>query len=91
MSLQNASGGLYGTDLDLELRRRSITTIILCGISTNIGVESTARCAFEYGYQQIFAEDAMTAMSAEEHLFTIAKIFPRIGRVRKTQEIMAAL
>ena len=84
-------GAFYGTELDLELRRRGITTIILCGISTNIGVESTARFAYEYGYNQIFAEDAMTAMSAEEHISTVTKIFPRIGLVRKTSEIIAAL
>ncbi len=68
-----------------------IATIVLCGISTDIGVESTARCAYEFGYEQVFAEDAMTAMSAEEHQMTIAKIFPRMGRVRKTAEILAAL
>jgi nicotinamidase-related amidase len=84
-------GAFYGTELDLELRRRGITTIVLCGISTNIGVESTARFAYEYGYQQIFAEDAMAAMSTEEHTFTITKTFPRIGRVRKTEEIVADL
>jgi len=84
-------GAFYGTELDLELRRRGITTIVLCGIATNIGVESTARFAAEYGYEQIFAEDAMSAMSAEEHTFTITKIFPRIGFVRKTSEILAGL
>ena len=84
-------GAFYGTELDLELRRRGITTIILCGISTNIGVESTARFAYEYGYNQIFVDDAMTAMSAEEHVFTITKTFPRIGLVRKTEEILATL
>jgi len=84
-------GAFYGTELDLACRRRDIATIVLCGISTNIGVESTARCAYEYGYQQIFAEDAMSAMSAEEHAMTISKIFPRIGRVRKTAEILAGL
>jgi nicotinamidase-related amidase len=84
-------GAFYGTELDMELRRRNIATIILCGISTNIGVESTARFAYEYGYQQIFAEDAMTAMSAEEHNTTVGKIFPRIGRVRKTEEILTEL
>jgi len=84
-------GAFYGTELDLACRRRGIATIVLCGISTNIGVESTARCAYEYGYEQIFAEDAMSAMSAEEHAMTISKIFPRIGRVRKTAEILAGL
>ena len=84
-------GAFYGTELDLQLRRRGITTIVLCGISTSIGVESTARFAYEYGYQQIFAEDAMAAMSAEEHQATITRIFPRIGLVRKTEEILAAM
>ena len=84
-------GAFYGTELDLELRRRGIKTIVLCGIATHIGVESTARFAYEYCYNQIFAEDAMAAMSAEEHNFTIAKIFPRIGLVRKTAEILSAI
>ena len=66
-------------------------TIVLCGIATNFGVESTARFAFELGYQQIFAEDAMSALSAEEHAATVTKIFPRIRLVRKTAEILAAL
>lgn len=84
-------GAFYGTELDLEFRRRGITTMVLCGISTNIGVESTARFAYEYGFHQIFAEDAMSSMSAEEHLFTITKTFPRIGLVRTTEEILASL
>lgn len=84
-------GAFYGTELDLQLRRRKIENIILCGISTNIGVESTARFAYEYGYNQIFAEDAMAARSKEEHDHTVQKIFPRIGLVRKTEEIIKAL
>jgi nicotinamidase-related amidase len=84
-------GAFYGTELDLEFRRRGITTMVLCGIATNFGVESTARFAYEYGYQQVFAEDAMSAFSAEEHAFAITKIFPRIGLVRKTVEILACL
>ena len=84
-------GAFYGTELDLEFRRRGMTTMVLCGISTNIGVESTARFAYEYGYHQIFAEDAMAAMSAGEHASTVTNIFPRIGLIRKTEEILAAL
>jgi nicotinamidase-related amidase len=84
-------GAFYGTELELALRRRGITSIVLCGIATNIGVESTARFAFEYGFNQIFAEDAMSALSADEHTHTVAKIFPRLGLVRITNEIMAGL
>ncbi|MCL5016143.1 MAG: hydrolase [Patescibacteria group bacterium] len=84
-------GAFYGTELDLQLRRRGIDTIILCGISTNIGVESTARFAYEYGYNQIFVEDAMSALNEEEHENSVQGIFPRIGLVRKTEEILSAL
>lgn len=84
-------GAFYGTELDLQLRRRNIDTIVLCGISTNIGVESTARCAYERGYQQIFVEDALAARSEREHVHTIETIFQRIGRIRTTKEILAAL
>jgi nicotinamidase-related amidase len=84
-------GAFYGTELDLQLRRRGIDTIILCGISTNIGVESTARFAYEFGYNQIFVQDAMAARSKEEHEYTIKYIFPRLGLIRSTSEIINAL
>ncbi len=84
-------GAFYGTDLDLQLRRRKMDTIVLCGIATDYGVESTARFAYEYGYQQIFAEDAMASRSDEQHNAAIEFIFKRIGRVRKTDEIVKAI
>jgi nicotinamidase-related amidase len=84
-------GAFYGTELDMQLRRRKIETIVLCGISTNAGVESTARFAYEYGYQQIFVEDACSARSKEEHDYPVQKIFVRLGRVRKTEEILTDL
>jgi nicotinamidase-related amidase len=84
-------GAFYGTELDLQLRRRGIDTIILCGISTNVGVESTARDAYERNYNQIFVEDAMAAREADDHKHTVMSLFPRIGRVRSTAEVLAAL
>ncbi|HUC38864.1 MAG TPA: hydrolase [Candidatus Acidoferrum sp.] len=84
-------GAFYGTDLELQLRRRGIKTIVLCGISTNHGVESTARFAYEYGFQQIFVEDAMSSMSAEMHNAAINIALKRIGRVRKTDEILESM
>lgn len=82
-------GAFYGTELDLQLRRRGVATIVLGGISTNIGVESTARAAYELGYQLVLVEDAMASMSAEDHAFAIEKIFPRLGLVRSTEEVLA--
>jgi nicotinamidase-related amidase len=84
-------GAFYGTELDLQLRRRGVHTIVLCGISTNIGVESTARDAYERGYRQVFVEDATSARSAEEHAFVMRTTFPRIGQVRSTAQVLRAL
>jgi nicotinamidase-related amidase len=84
-------GAFHGTELDLQLRRRGVRTIVLCGISTSMGVESTARNAFELGYDQVFVEDACAARTAEEHANAVTRIFPRIGRVRSTAEVVAAL
>jgi nicotinamidase-related amidase len=84
-------GAFNGTDLDIHLRRRAIQTIVLCGIATNVGVEATARVGFEHGYNLVFADDAMTARDAELHTMSVSKFFPTIGRVRRTQDIIAAL
>jgi nicotinamidase-related amidase len=84
-------GAFYGTDLDQQLRRRGIRTIILAGIATNFGVESTARAAHDQGYELVFAEDAMSSMSADFHQFPVQNIFPIMGRVRSSAEITEAL
>jgi nicotinamidase-related amidase len=81
----------HGTELDLQLRRRDVRTIVLGGISTNVGVETTARAAYDHGYQQIFVEDAMASRDAAEHAWTVGHVFPRIGRVRSTADVLAAL
>jgi nicotinamidase-related amidase len=84
-------GAFYGTELDLQLRRRGIRTIILCGIATNFGVESTARDAWERGYELVIVEDACTSMGDGAHEFPVRNIFPRLGRVRSTAEVLAVL
>jgi nicotinamidase-related amidase len=89
--LKRQWGAFYGTDLDLQLRRRGLATIVICGIATEFGVESTARDAYERGYELIFAEDAMTGSTAESHSNSVERIFPRMGRVRSTDQIIAAL
>ncbi|MDP1510675.1 isochorismatase family protein [Paenibacillus sp. CMAA1739] len=84
-------GAFHGTDLDLQLRRRNIDTIVLCGISSGIGVDTTAREAFQHGYQLIFAIDAMTGFTKAEHEHVRDVIFPRIGRIRTTEEILEGI
>lgn len=84
-------GAFTGTELDLQLRRRGIHRIVLAGISTSAGVESTARTAWENSYELVFVEDATADTDAESHAHSFGKIFPRIGRVAGTAEVIAAL
>ena len=84
-------GAFAGTDLEQLLRERGIDTVVLGGISTNIGVESTARQGTGLGFAFVIVEDASSARDADAHRYSFDKIFPRLGRVRKTQEVVAAL
>ena len=84
-------GAFYGTQLDLHLRRRGATQIVLCGIATGSGVESTARGAHDRGYHLTFAIDAMADRSAEVHDWSVGKLFPRLGETGTTDDILAKL
>jgi nicotinamidase-related amidase len=79
------------TELDLRLRRHGVTGIVLAGIRTAIGVESTARHAHALGYEVVFAADAMTDLTPEHHEHSLTRIFPRLGRVTDTETVLAAL
>lgn len=74
-------GAFTGTDLDLQLRRHGVRTVVIAGIATNFGVESTARAAWELSYDIVIVEDACTSRSAELHDFAIRHILPQIARV----------
>jgi nicotinamidase-related amidase len=84
-------GAFHGTDLDLQLRRRGITQIVLGGIATSMGVESTARAAHDHGYHVTLVTDAMADMDADVHRNSVERIFPRLGETGTTAEILALL
>ncbi|GAX58220.1 MULTISPECIES: isochorismatase family protein [Streptomyces] len=84
-------GAFTGTELDVQLRRRHITQIVLAGISTSIGVESTARSAWEHSYNLTLVEDATTDVDADSHTHSFNKIFPRIAEIATTDQIITAL
>jgi nicotinamidase-related amidase len=81
-------GAFYGTELDLQLRRRGIRTLVLGGVATQIGVESTARQAYEHGYELLIAKDATTSSVAEGHEMSMKLILPRLARVVQSDAIM---
>ncbi|MFF8773564.1 isochorismatase family protein [Kitasatospora sp. NPDC015120] len=80
----------HGSDLDVQLRRHGITTIVLLGMSTNFGVEGTGRAAYEHYYNVVFAKEAMSSVTAEGHAFSVTNILPLIGVVRSVDEIARA-
>lgn len=81
----------YGTELDLQLRRRGVTGIVLAGVSTSNGVDATARAAHEAAYNVAFASDAITDMDPEAHGFVMKKIYPRLGEIDSTDAILARM
>jgi nicotinamidase-related amidase len=80
-------GAFHGTELDLQLRRRGIRCIVLGGIATNIGVESTARSAAEHGYELVIPEDLCSSISSEMHAFSFKYILPRLARITSSEAI----
>jgi nicotinamidase-related amidase len=84
-------GAFHGTDLDLRLRRAGVTQVVLTGVATSIGVESTARSAYEHGYHVTIATDAVTDMNADAHRNSVERIFPRLGETDTTEAIIKLL
>ena len=84
-------GAFAGTALGEELSIRKIDTVLLTGVSTNAGVESTLRQGTGLGLGFVVVEDACSGQDAEEHRFAFEKIFPRLARVRTAEEVLKAL
>ncbi|MEZ0448303.1 isochorismatase family protein [Cellulomonas sp. ICMP 17802] len=84
-------GAFHGTGLGELLAGLGVTQVVVVGIATSAGVESTARAAHEHGLNVTLAVDAMTDMSLEAHENSVARIFPRIGETGTTEEVVALL
>lgn len=83
--------GFCGTDLELQLRRRGVHTIVLCGIATSIGVESTAREAFDRDFDLVIVPDCMTDPELESHEHSLRHIYPRLGLIDTSEKVLACL
>lgn len=81
-------GAFMNTDLDAYLKGRGVTQVVIAGISTSSGVESTARQAYEHGFNVTLVIDAMTDMNADTHTNSITRIFPKLGETGTTQAII---
>lgn len=84
-------GAFLGTALNEYLRDRGATQIFLAGVSTSAGVESTARSGYDLGYNVVFVSDAMTDRDADSHRHCLEKVFPRLGEVETTENVLNVL
>jgi nicotinamidase-related amidase len=84
-------GAFYGTYLDSELRQRGITQVVFGGVSTSSGVESSARAAFDLGFNVAVAVDAVADFDAEAHRNSIGRVFPRMAETDVTDRIIELL
>ena len=89
--LKRQWNAFFGTELDLQLRRRGRTTVVLGGLVTPFGVESTARAGWELNHAMVFPEDLSSAAAEELHAHAFTRIFPRLGRVTSTAAVLEAL
>ena len=81
----------HDTLLDEYLRSASISQVVIAGIATSIGVESTARSAHDRSYNVTLATDAMTDLDAEAHYNTVERIFPKLGETGTTAALLTLL
>jgi nicotinamidase-related amidase len=84
-------GAFIGTSLDETLRKRGVTQIFVTGIATSFGVESTARSAYDYGYNVVIVVDAVTDRDDDAHRHCVEKIFPRISETGTTDSVLKLL
>ena len=88
---KHTAGAFTNTDLEEHLRGLGVTQVVIAGVATSMGVESTARHARDLGFNVTLATDAMTDTNPDTHLNSVTRIFPRLGETGTTQEILALL
>lgn len=86
---RNTWSAFAGTDLDRRLRERGVTQVVLVGVATSFGVESTARQAYDLGYHVVIVSDAVTDPSLDAHTASMSRVFPALGQIGTTTELLA--
>jgi nicotinamidase-related amidase len=84
-------GAFANTDLEARLKALCVTQVVVCGVATGTGVESTARQAYEQGFNVTLAIDAVTDARPEAHAYSIANVFPRLGETGTTNDVIQLL
>jgi nicotinamidase-related amidase len=84
-------GAFANTGLEQYLRKQGVTQVVVTGVSTSAGVESTARQAHDFAFNVTLPVDAMTDMRLEAHQNSVTRIFPRMSETGTTRELLDLL
>jgi len=84
-------GAFASTNLEALLKAKGVTQVVIAGVATGTGVESTARQAYEQGFNVTLAVDAMTDARPEAHAYSLTNVFPRLGETGTTRQILDLL
>ena len=76
-----------GTNLEQLLRNSGIECIIIAGVSTEVGVEATARHGAQIGFVPVIAEDAIGSSDKQLHEASLA-VMRKLFEVKPTKEIL---
>lgn len=88
---KHAWSAFSGTDLQARMRDASVTQLVIVGISTSAGVESTAREAYDAGFHVVLPLDAMTDQNSAAQEASVSHVFPRIAETCTSQEVLDLL
>lgn len=81
----------HDTELESVLRQRGCQTIIVTGVSTNVGVTGTCLEVVNRGFTAVVPEDAVAGSSADIHEFQVKNIIRLLATVTTTDEVLTAL
>jgi len=87
-------GAFYATDLHLILQARGIKSLIICGVTTEVCVQTTAREANDRGYEVLIPEDCCASYFPEFHRAALEMIKAQgaiVGWVSDADAVIDAL
>ena len=85
---KHTPGAFTNTGLHDRFKQLNVTQVVIVGVSTSSGVESTARQAYELGFNVTLPIDAMSDMNADLHHNSTTRIFPKLGETGSTRQLL---
>jgi ureidoacrylate peracid hydrolase len=86
--IKHRYSAFINTDLNTVLKARNIQSVLVCGVATNVCVETTARDAYMYDYYVTMIDDCSAAYETKLHLGTLENMRRHFGLVASSQEII---